>query len=143
MKFILLSIAASQLVSGQINVCRKKNYDRGVGKIRKECREGETKSAGLCYTNCKESYKPFVTRCMMQCQGEYPVNCGAEFCAATKGDCGSIVAAISIGASAGALLGGLLAPEALVASTAASAGAAGLGTLTAKKYNPICPWAAN
>ena len=43
-------------------------YDRGVGKIRWRCREGESRRAGLCYTNCKDGYFELVTRCIMCCE---------------------------------------------------------------------------
>ena len=108
MKFILLLLAALQLISAKINVCRKRNYDRGVGKIRWRCREGESRRAGLCYTNCKDGYGELVTRCIMQCKDQYPVKCGLEFCAATKRDCGKLIAA-----SVGGALGVMMAPAAI------------------------------
>ena len=140
MHFILISIAAlSQLVSGQIHVCRKKNYDRGVGKVRATCLEGESRKAGLCYTDCKDGYNPFVTRCIMQCQGEYPVRCGLEFCAASKDDCARIVLGISAASIGGAVLGGVFVPKA-VAAVGASAGGLGLGSFAALRGNSHCPW---
>ena len=110
MQLLVLSIALSQIALSQnvtssesMNACRKKNYDRGVGKIRRECLEGESRNLGLCYTDCKPGYKPFVTRCQVECNGEFPVNCGAAFCATNKASCGSIVTLVSAGTIVGAL----------------------------------------
>ena len=145
MKFILLSIALSNLVAGKINVCRKRNYDRGVGKVRWRCREGESRRAGLCYTNCKDGYGELVTRCIMQCKDQYPVKCGLEFCAATKGDCAKIVSVISAGAIGGFILGNvgspLLATSSLSVVLASQIGVgAALGQHGAKQNSDICPW---
>ena len=118
MQLLLLTLTASslQLVAG-IDVCTKLNYDRGIGKIRKQCLEGETRNAGLCYTDCKPGYNSFVTRCQMQRKDEFPVNCGAAYCAKSKGECAKIVAAISGGAVGGAIVGPIALPLGAVAAS--------------------------
>lgn len=89
------STKTAPLDKPESNVCSKRNYDRGVGKIKKRCGEGRSRMAGLCYTDCKPGYKSFVTMCQMQCKGEFPVDCGVAYCAKTKGDCAKMVAGVA------------------------------------------------
>lgn len=46
--------------------CAKKTYDRGVGKI-PGCRSGETMTAGLCHTPCKDGYEFRAGVCWKKC----------------------------------------------------------------------------
>ena len=138
----------SKLEKRGIAVCKKNSYSRGIGRIHETCPDGWYRIAGLCYRRCEPDYAPStLTFCQLQCKAEYPVDCGAAYCAKTKSDCAKIVSFIS-----GAAVGGAVLPfaawEALpfVGETVANVGVATAGTLTGLEAENInyhtgdCPW---
>lgn len=76
----------------------------------------------------------------MQCKDNFPVQCGLEYCAASKGDCAKIVGAIGGGIVGGAILGGLAAPPVLMGAGIIGFGAAAGATAGTNLRNGVCPW---
>ncbi|MGE3307213.1 MAG: hypothetical protein AB7I52_14740, partial [Rhizobiaceae bacterium] len=53
---------------GKDKFCWRDSYGRGAGTVPRTCPPGQSEdTAGLCYTNCKAGYHPFVTMCVPDC----------------------------------------------------------------------------
>lgn len=93
MKYLAIISITTVLVSAgkSGDICNRRNYDRGAGKIRSQCLDNEERTGGLCYPKCRPGYYGSVTRCMVNCPGKYSNQCGPEYCAASKGDCAKMI----------------------------------------------------
>lgn len=127
-----------------INVCSKRNYSRGVGKIHKTCPEGWSNTAGLCYRDCDEDYfASTLTTCQLKCKDAFPVDCGVSYCARSKSDCAKVVSYIAGsvvgGVAALPLIGGALSVELAIAGTGMVEGIGATAFETSGEHGP-CSW---